>query len=184
MGEFGFSGHICLTYLTTPELLQSVRPYIVAGIMAKEKIVYVADESWHQEIKDTMLGWDKMMFEQAFSSQQVVIVRTGDLYYPSGVFDPEVTMQIIAQMEKEALEQGYLGMWGVGEMDWMFDDVVGIEKVYEYEKKLTEWIKDQKVSVICAYNKARFGPEMINLMLRLHHCQLGKGHQYQKTLSK
>lgn len=168
MKESSCGGHVYLAYTTKEELWKNLRLFVTTGIEANDKIIYIADENSDEEIKSAMLSWDSKTFERALAKGQVVIRRAGESYCPHGEFDPEKTFKLIEQLMLDAIGQGYCGIRGVGEMTWMFGDVLGVDKVYEYEQKLNEWLKNRKISVVCTYNKNRFGPEMINLMQRIH----------------
>lgn len=173
MGEFGFGDHIILVYLKSSEQWQKVMPYIKEGLLYHEKIVYIADDNKAEDVKNAMLEWDKELFKKAFKQGDINILSSQETYHQSGEFDPEDMYLLIAKMEQEALAQGYKGVRGCGEMTWMFrDDVIGVDKVVEYEENLTAFLQGRKISAICMYSKVKFGPEMINLMRRIHSKQV------------
>ena len=53
-------------------------------------------------------------------------------------------------------------------MTWVLEDVPGGDKLVDYERKLNEFVRGRKIGLVCMYNQQRFGPDMINLMLRIH----------------
>lgn len=164
MEEFGDGGHVCLIYDSPEEKWQKVLPYVRVGLETKKRVVYVAEEENNEEVRAALAV-----------PRDLVIMRARDVYYPTGVFDPELMLESIARVEKEALRCGYSGFVGIGEMTWMFEDISGSDKLIEYEQNLTKFLRNRKINVVCMYNKQRFGPEMINLMLRIHTRVVGKG---------
>ncbi len=168
MEEFGFGGHTCLIYSSSEDLWKSVIPYMKEGLKRGEKVIYVADDNKQEDVKKAILADDPGVFETALSKGDVVILSREETYHQSGVFDPEAMIALIGSLEQEALSQGYKGVRGLGEMTWALEDVPGADKLVEYERQLNEFVKRHKMGIVCLYNQQRFGPEMINLMLRIH----------------
>ena len=59
-------------------------------------------------------------------------------------------------------------------MTWALEDIVGADKLVEYERALDTMVTGKKMRIVCLYDQSRFGQEMVKLMERIH----------QKTLSK
>ena len=178
MGEYRFGDHVSLMYTNEQELWQKVLPFLREGLQQNQRIVYVTDETSEAELKAAMFQFDQELFGEAFKRGAVVVYSSKDTYYKTGEFDPEGMYVLLAKMEQEALSGGYEGVRGCGEMTWMFRDVPGSEKLVEYEENLKAFLFGRKLCVMCLYNRDKFGPEMINLMLRIHP------EQSQKMASK
>lgn len=172
MAQFGFGDHIVLMYAKPDEQWQKVIPFIKEGLLAKEKIVYVADDNPTEAVKNAMLARDKELFESALARGDISILTSQDTYHRDGEFDPEDMYLLIAKLEQEALAAGYKGIRGFGEMTWVFRDVPGAEKLVEYEENLSAFLHGRKICVVCQYDQAKFDQEMINLMQRVHPKQI------------
>lgn len=157
MDKLGGGRHIGVMYSSVAEKWQRVKPLVQAGLAAGQQVVYVAEESESEEVRAAL-----------HNPKGLVVMRAQEAYYPSGTFSPEAMLNLIEKVGKEALEAGYSGLLGMGEMTWMLNDVLGGEQLVEYERDLSMFSQKHKIDTVCLYNRARFGPEMIHLMERIH----------------
>lgn len=159
--------HIGVEYGDREELLRKITPIIKRAITSKEKIIYVIDRAIKQELR-VSLSLEGKEFQRALREGQIEVLESQETYMAGGKFEPEAMCDLVESIVVAAHEDGYAGMCGIGEMSWMFGDVLGTERVVEYESKLSEMKFGLPVRMYCLYDKRDFVPEMLRLMRRIH----------------
>ncbi len=89
---------------------------------------------------------------------------------------------LLAETQKEALEQGYDGLKVTGEMTWVLEGVRGSEKVIEYESKLNDFFPNSKSTAICQYNENLFSKEILVEVIHTHPRLIIYGNLYENNL--
>lgn len=91
-------------------------------------------------------------------------------------------IELIKEFEKMALEEGYSGVYGSGEMTWQLGvngHTTDSHMLIEYEAKLNDYIPNSKVMVICQYNENRFKPEVLTGVVHTHPLLIIYGKIYE-----
>jgi signal transduction histidine kinase len=56
----------------------------------------------------------------------------------------------------------------LGEMTWALGEDTAPESLIEYEAKLSDFVRDHEVRILCKYNRDRFSPELTLAVIRTH----------------
>ncbi len=159
--------HLCCIYRDEEEQLSALSPFIFLGIKRNEKCLYVVDDRTKKEVIEGFkdLGFD---VESFIESGQFEFMTKSESYLKDGYFDPGKMIDLLEECKEKALEEGYSGLRVTGEMTWFFTDVPGVERLMEYEKKLNEFLPEQKIIALCQYNEKKFEPEILVDVIRSH----------------
>src|SRR5258708_810470 len=166
--------HLCSIYQTDADRLSVALPFLRIGLGRGEKCVYVGDDGGERALGDALAA-DGVDGERLAASGARVLRAKQQAYLRGGRFEPE---QMIAFWQREAAVargQGYSGMRGAGESDWIAGDMPGIERWLEYEARLTDAMAQCACMILCQYNRARYPTEVLLGILQTHPLVLYDG---------
>lgn len=168
--------HAALLYWRSNELLQSVVPYLIAGLAAGDKVVYVADDLPLDRIRAELqsAGVD---VDAAASSGKLVLTTAKDAFFGDGRFDVERALANVRGLAEEAKAAGFARVRFSVEMTYLLADVPGIERGIEFESRANDEVFAQYPFVcICSFNASRaVGSEIIGDVLATHPIVISGG---------
>jgi PAS domain S-box-containing protein len=156
--------HLCFIYRSREEQMSVIIPFILEGLKRNEKCLYVVDENTEEDIVEEIKKHCDV--EGYITSGQLVILRKEETYLRDGFFDPDRMIQLVKNAEREAIDEGYSGLRGTGEMTWVTE--AETEKLLEYEAKLNHFFPNSKCIAICQYNEKKFDPEVLISVVHTH----------------
>ncbi len=129
--------HICYIYSDDDERLDVMAKFLESGRSAKEKLLYLVDVMTSQEmlahLKD--LGVD---FSGAKPGDFTISDAT-PAYCPTGFFKTEEMLDLVRDFYLNALDEGYAGARGTGEMSWcLAEGLAKKEDLMDYEARLND----------------------------------------------
>ena len=174
--------HLCSIYRTQEEQLAVVIPFLIEGIVKREKIFYIIDES---TAKDIAAGFKKygVDIQTYIQSGRFSILTKEDAYLKGGSFDPDLMIKLLRDTEAQALKEGYAGLRVTGDMTWIFTKLPGVKRLIEYETKLNDFLPSSKSVAVCQYHEDRFDPDILYAVLCTHpitiiHGRLCENHHF------
>lgn len=158
--------HLCSIYQNKEQQFGLIIPFFEKGLNNNEKCIYIADDNSTDEV---VAEFEKagVAINKFIKSGKFVLLTKRETYLKNGYFDPEKMIQLLKNTEKDALNEGYSGVRGSGEMTWQIGST-GSNKLIEYEAKLNDFIPKSKLAVICQYNENRFAPEILTGVIHTH----------------
>lgn len=82
-----------------------------------------------------------------------LVMSSDQGHLEDGKFDIERMMQTLSDSLRDALSDGYGGLWAAGDMTWEFGQHRDFSKLLEYEWTLEQFIRDNALlSGICLYH--------------------------------
>jgi PAS domain S-box-containing protein len=171
--------HLCIIYETPDEWRKIVIPYLVRGLEAGERCVYVVDHHTADTIRQ-YLGEQGIDVPAAESSGQLFILHETEAYTRSGQFDPDKMIEFLIEATEQAVRDGYSCLRVTGEMTWMLRGHPGSEKLLEYEARLNrDLFQKYPCIAICQYDRRRFDPEIIEGVILTHPLLARGDHIYE-----
>jgi PAS domain S-box-containing protein len=159
-----YGDHLCFIYQSREEQMSVIIPFILEGFKRNEKCLYIVDENSEEDIlREIKKHCD---VENYITSGQLVILRKEETYLKDGFFDPDRMIQLVKTAEREAMEEGYSGLRGTGEMTWVKDSEA--ERLLEYEAKLNHFFPKNRCIAICQYNEKKFDPGVLIGIIHTH----------------
>jgi signal transduction histidine kinase len=167
-GGLGPHEHVCLIYETKEEQFASALPYLRAGLERRQRCLYIADETSGADLVDAMRrgGTD---VDSHLRSGALIIAGRRETYLKQGRFDPDGWIRFLSQATRGEGDGKFSGLRTLlGEMTWALSNDITPESLIEYEAKLSYFVRDHDVRVLCQYNRNRFSPEIILGVIRTH----------------
>ncbi len=147
--------HCCWLYETADQHKRFLTQYIKEGLALGQKVVCTVPCDGPC-IVDEYLAEAGVNVEPYKESDQLELPTPEMLYLPDGVFEPEHVVDTILDLTETALDEGFTGLRGTGDMSWAVDDVPGHERLMEYECMLNSLVADAPVTALCQYNQNQF----------------------------
>ncbi|MDP7287464.1 MAG: MEDS domain-containing protein [Phycisphaerae bacterium] len=98
------------------------------------------------------------------------------VYTPGGGFTPQEMLDVVEAFYHKAIDEGYTGARGSGEMTWSLQEgLADVGDLLEYEAKLTGVLKLHPYTAVCQYDARRFSGEMIMDILSVHPVMIVRG---------
>ncbi len=159
--------HLCLIYQTREEQFASVIPFMMDGLAAGERCVYIVDERTADDVLRA-LGARGVDVAREMERGALRLLTKRDTYLRSGVFDPQLMIGLLFSAQEEALADGFTGLRVTGEMTWALGTETGTDRLIEYEALLNNLFPGSNALAVCQYNRKRFSPGIIRQVLCTH----------------
>lgn len=159
--------HACLLYQNRDEQLATTVPLIKIGLDRHEKCIYVGDDDVVVAISAGLrkIGVD---VESSVNSGALLMADKRGTFLQESGFSPEMTIDFLRNATDEAKTSGFPAIRVITEMTWALTLEPGVEKLLEFESRLTAFYKNHDALAICEYDRNRFGPEVLIGAIRTH----------------
>lgn len=174
LSEVPWGTHFCLFYETKQDLLDTVVPYLKAGLESREFCLWVVSDDDPITLQEatTALAQAVPDFEQHLSSGNIEILNGLDWYLDNGVFNLEKVLSAWVAKLDHALALGYEGMRVSGDTFWLREE--DWKDFSVYEKKLNDSIKGRPMNLLCTYSLAKSGASEILNVVQLHRFAIAR----------
>lgn len=164
--KLSYGEHLCSIYSNRDEQMSVIIPFILAGLKRNDKCIYIVDENTKEDIVSEL---EKHIEIGSFiESQQMEFLTKEEAYLKDGFFDPDRMINLLKDVEREAVEQGYSGLTVTGEMTWVLSNLPGVERLIEYEAKLNYFFPKSKCVAVCQYNENLFEDRILVGVIHTH----------------
>jgi hypothetical protein len=165
--DLGAKRHVCAFFHTPEEEYRVLVPFIKEGFERGEKAFHVVDPKLRNEYLQRLesAGIDVAAREQR---GQFELRNWADAYLREGHFDQERMLALIEQVLDGGGQQGFPLTRLVAHMEWALEDRPGVDDLVEYETRLNHILPRFKDPVICTYDLAKFGGDVVVDIIRTH----------------
>jgi KaiC/GvpD/RAD55 family RecA-like ATPase len=159
--------HLCSFYENKTEQFQIVIPFLVTGLMGKEKCLYIADENTVADVKAGLLihGID---VEEHLETGQLTIRTLREAYLRRGRFIVEDMLSQIASFVDNAVMEGYAGTRVAGDVTGLIRELSSLDEFFDYEKTVNGVFRTRPVKLLCQYNSEKLFGNVILGALKTH----------------
>lgn len=160
--------HQCFVYEGAPSShLAEVAQTLIQRLNANRRCLYlnsppmVAGMRWHLaaaglDLKDQV-------------ERGALVLSSDQQHLLDGKFDVDRMLQLLQDAVKQALAEGYAGLWAAGDMTWEFGSAANLDKLLEYERRLDELLRtNESLSGICLYHRDTLPAHAIETALITH----------------
>ena len=165
--------HICYLYNDDRERLRVMSKYLESGLLANEKVLYMVDSMTPEEMLATLgeLGIDIR------SREDDCAVRSAESgYCKDGCFTSSEMLDVIKAFYQEAMQQGYSGARGTGEMSWcLVEGRAEMSELMTYEARLNDLLSLYPYTACCQYDTRKFDGSTIMDVLSVHPVMIVRG---------
>ena len=147
--------HFCHFFDTKQDLLDILIPYFQAGLNANELCVWVIFDPLSRQDAVEALRSEMPAIDERLEAGDILIVSHAEWYLAEGTLDVSLVMKRWHDIHRQALENGYSGLRVNGNEAWLRAE--DWEKFADYEAKLSQFIRDKQMLVLCTYPLHRTG---------------------------
>ena len=157
--------HICDFFGSHEDEYRVLPPFIKDGFECGEKAVDIIDPMRRNEHARQLrsAGIDVAAAEQ---HGQLELLEWADAHLQGGFFDQNRTPALIDEIWRLAKEQGFPRIRFVTHMEWPLEDRPGVDDLLEYEASAN--LVPFEDPVVCAYDLAKFGGDVVVDVMRTH----------------
>jgi hypothetical protein len=160
--------HRCLIYDGAPSLQLSVLAAVaVEYLRANYRCLYLNSPTMVAGMRTYLAAAG---VEVATAVQRGALVLTSDQdHLIDGDFDVDRMLALLDHATKQALSDGYVGLWASGDMSWEFGAEKNLTKLLAYEVGLEELMRTQRaLRGICQYHRDILPVEAVQVALYAH----------------
>ena len=155
--------HVCAFVQSRSEAYRMLDPFILEGIARGEKVSCIVDPA-------ERVGWvshyrqQGLQLPQLLESGQFELSTWSETHLQGGRFDPDAMLRLSAeQMERSPFQRIRM----VSDMGWAVH-YQGSRDLVAYEARANMLVAKHQHVVICVYDAAKFGGDVILNILRTH----------------
>jgi len=162
----GEKRHICAFFNSADEEYKVLLPFIKEGFERGEKAFHVVDPKLRDDHVRRLesIGID---VPRAEDSGQFELCDWEDAYLRDGHFDQNRMLAMWEEVLDSAGDAGFPLTRLVAHMEWALEDREGVDDLLEYEARFNLLPRD-KDPVICTYDLAKFGGDVVVDIMRTH----------------
>ncbi|MBF0283816.1 MAG: MEDS domain-containing protein [Magnetococcales bacterium] len=166
--------HMCLIYNDEEERRRVIGRFLQSGLEGEEFVAYFAQDAAPEEIRHQLqkLGVECARYE---ARNQLQLLSTHDAYFPEGAFTPEGMLERLRHFYHDNRARGWRHVRASGEMHWALSGVPGADRLFEYECRLNDLVRDHPLTPICQYDARRFSGAAIFAALQVHPLMIVQG---------
>jgi hypothetical protein len=167
--------HAAIVYWDSSELLENVIPYLVEGLRAGDKVVYVADDH-PLAVLEEGLARAGVDVGTHTSRGSLVLLTAEQAFFGGGRFDVQAALAGVQQLAEAAAREGYSRVRFSVEMTYLLANVPGIEHGPEFESRANDEIFAKFPFVcICSFNGNRDKGRALETVLATHPILIAGG---------
>lgn len=166
--------HMCLIYDNDEQRKAVIGQFLAKGIALGEQVTYFADTTTPSDV-ETWLQEVGLELSSRKRDGEFGVFKVEDVYYPSGRFDPSEMLDRVCGCYDQAIQGGYNGARGSGEMSWALRGIPGSERLLEYEALINTINEAHPVTPICQYDARRFDGATLLNVLKVHPLMIVQG---------
>ncbi len=170
--------HICYLYNDEDERLHTIAQFIQSGLLAGEKVVYLADipAAPSTDDMDAHLSRLGIIPPCHLKPEQLVLTQAEAAYCPDGSFIPERMIDYWRSFYSQAQHESFAGARVTGETSWICKGMPGIERWVEYEAMINNLVEELPVhGVICQYDTNKIDGATLFDVLNVHPMMIVAG---------
>jgi hypothetical protein len=161
----GSRRHICAFFKSHDDHYGVLLPFIQDGFSSGEKAVHIVNPTRRDEHVQRLnaAGIDVAAGQK---TGQLELLEWADVHLQGGTFDADRTRKLIAGIRRHARDQGFRRVRFVTHMEWAVERHVGVDGLLEYEAHAN--LVPSEDPVVCAYELANFGGDVVVDIMRTH----------------
>jgi len=171
--KFKEGHHIIFIYNDDWERKKTMAKFLQQGLVDNEKVLYLVDDISPSEMKKELLdlGVDVDKKQNDFDLTTAHYTKCPDNYFSS-----KFMLDLVGKYYDTALNEGYIGARGAGEMTWALKEGrATVPDLLYYEAELNNILNDHPLTTVCQYDARRFDGGIIMDMLSVHPMMIVRG---------
>jgi len=165
--EINRHDHLSLIYEDQKELWNVIIPFLEAGLGRGDKCYLIYDQSLRQKFTSD-LQEKNFDFDSYLESRQLEIINIDGSITQKEKFSEDHLSSYLDSLDKNATNQGYSSSRFVIDMSWVATQGLSISQLINYESVMGEFFLYHQACGICQFDRNRFEPEHILIVLKMH----------------
>ena len=166
-GVIKLGDHLVVLYKSESNISETVVSYISNSLSNNQKCIYINGDTDTELIIESLKTLN--LYYPFVETNQLMFLDKKDAYSKGGKFNPTKMKDLLIELSKEAINDGFTGLAISGEISWVLEYDDGFDLINEYEWKLNSEVFGKfPVSALCRYNMDKFTDEMIINVIQLH----------------
>jgi len=165
-------GHLCLTYRGDSPPWKPIFLFLTAGLAANGRLLYVCHRTDPAEV-ERRLREANLNVEGLRTSGQLQFASAEEYYLPDGTFDPARMIENARLALEAARQDGFESLHIVGETGWTVDRDIPAEAIADYERRVAELLRRERIDALCLYPADRFEDPVLDELSEMHDGRLG-----------
>src|SRR5712664_3674865 len=166
VGGMPWGTHFCLFYETLTDLLEPLVSYCKAGLESQEFCLWVVAAPLTEEDATHALKQAVPDLDRYLDDHSIEIASAHDFYLQNGRFDLKKVTDGLNEKLASASARGYAGVRVTGDSAWL--EKRDWKDFCEFEDSINQVIANQRLTVLCTYPLAAFGPDDVLDVVRTH----------------
>jgi DNA-binding CsgD family transcriptional regulator len=166
--------HVCHMFGDEVDRRSVIHPFVRAGLEEDNDVFYFAD-ALVTELLERAIDERSVTSLTREQVRRLNISSVEDIYYPTGVFEPQAVIESLERLYKDSCDDGASGCRATGEMAWALRDVPGTDLLIEYESDINSLVRRTPMTVLCQYDTEQFDGETLFRVLSVHPLMILRG---------
>lgn len=166
--------HICQIYVDEHERDDALTKFIMAGLLAKECTACFSDQLDRERLVQALadVGLD---CDEEIGGERLQLSGAEAVYFEGNCFNPDRMLGLIAQYYDSAIARDFSAARVIGEMSARIDNIPGGSRLFEYESRVNDVLRERPVAAVCQYDARAFDGRTIMDVLSVHPMTLFRG---------
>jgi hypothetical protein len=166
-GTLGRHRHVCAFFNGMDEQLRVLRSFITEGFERGDRAFHLVDPELREDHL-RRLAEAGVKVPEAIGTGQLEVRPWQDGPLRGDRFDQDTWLVGFEQVLQAGPAAGYAQTRFLAQMEWALVDLPGVENLIEFETKVNHVVPKYDDTVICAYDLAKFGADVVMAALRTH----------------
>ena len=159
--------HLCAFFNSREEEYATLLPFIREGFDRGHRAFHIVDPQLLDDHEER-LSAAGISVPEVKGRGQLEIRPWAEAYLRDGRFDQHRMLALIEEVLEAGKTQGYPLTRLVAHMEWAVEDRPGVDDLVEYETRLNYVLPKYQDPVICTYDLAKFGGDVVMDIMRTH----------------
>ncbi len=147
--------HACLTFTDSEERLDVVAAFVRHGLRARRRVLCLTD-ALSQSALTAELSDRGLPVTDATSAGQMRVLSTAETFLAGGSFAADQMIAALSRQASSAAADGFDGLWITSDMCWALRPVVGLERLWTYEREVSRLLAKTRATSVCQYDRQCF----------------------------
>jgi len=159
--------HMCLVFSEEQERVDSLLKYLLSGLANGERTVCFSERITEEQLRD-FFSENNISYDERKLANAISLSETSEVYFEGDTFDPERMLKILSNYYDESKKMGFTASRVIGEMIPEIENVLGGDRLLEYESRVTMLLREKPVTAVCQYDANLFDGATIMEVLKVH----------------
>lgn len=167
LSPIGLHRHICAFFNGIDEQYRVLGSFIKHGFVCGDKAFHLVDPERREDHLRRLAGAG-INVPEAIATGQLEVRLWDEGPLRGGRFDQDRWLAALEQALRSGPESGYAHTRYLAHMEWALAALPGVEDLIEFETRVNDVVPRYDHTVICAYDLAKFGADVVISALRTH----------------